>query len=64
MAKVRLTKFKGVPKHTFHLHLKEAGFNNRHSKQEKNPVNLILEKIPSARQDPEEIYRWRYWGGH
>ena len=23
-AKVRLTKFKGIPKHTFHLHLKET----------------------------------------
>ncbi|MCK5517932.1 MAG: transposase [Alphaproteobacteria bacterium] len=31
LAKVRLTKFKGLPKHTFHLHLKETEwrFNNR-----------------------------------
>jgi transposase len=33
LAKVRLTKFKGVPKHTFHLHLKETEwrYNNRHA---------------------------------
>ena len=32
MAKVRLAKFKGLPKHTFHLHLKETEwrYNHRH----------------------------------
>lgn len=31
LAKVRLVKFKGLPKHTFHLHLKETEwrYNNR-----------------------------------
>ncbi len=40
MAKVRLTKFKGLPKSTFHLHLKETEwrFNNRHS----NLYKLLL----------------------
>ena len=40
MAKVRLAKFKGLPKHTFHLHLKETEwrFNNRAS----NKVRLLL----------------------
>ena len=33
LAKVRLTKFKGLPKHTFHLHLKETEwrYNHRHA---------------------------------
>ncbi|MCH8240529.1 MAG: hypothetical protein IIB62_10870, partial [Proteobacteria bacterium] len=33
LAKVRLSKFKGLPKHTFHLHLKETEwrYNHRHS---------------------------------
>ena len=32
-AKVRLTQFKGLPKHTFHLHLKETEwrYNHRHA---------------------------------
>jgi transposase-like protein len=40
MAKVRLAKFKGVPKHTFHLHLKETEwrFNHRGS----NKVRTLL----------------------
>jgi transposase len=40
MAKVRLSKFKGLPKHTFHLHLKETEwrFNNRRS----NIYQLLL----------------------
>jgi len=39
-AKVRLAKFKGVPKHTFHLHLKETEwcFNHRGSKK----VRILL----------------------
>ena len=28
LAKVRLTQFKGLPKHTFHLHLKEVPHTN------------------------------------
>jgi len=49
LAKVRLAKFKGVPKHTFHLHLKETAwrYNNRHADRYKtllawlrnNPLN-------------------------
>ena len=33
LAKVRLTKFKGLPAHTFHLHLKETEwrYNHRHA---------------------------------
>ncbi len=40
MAKVRLAKFKGLPKHTFHLHLKETEgrFNHRAS----NKVRIRL----------------------
>jgi transposase len=40
MAKVRLAKFKGIPKNTFHLHLKETEwrFNHRAS----NKVRLLL----------------------
>jgi transposase-like protein len=40
MAKVRLAKFKGVPKQTFHLYLKETEwrFNQRGS----NKVRLLL----------------------
>ena len=35
LAKVRLTKFKGLPKHTFLLHLKETEwrYNHRHANQ-------------------------------
>ena len=39
MEKVRPAKFKGVPKHTFHLHLKETGFN--HS----NKVRILLRHL-------------------
>ena len=49
LAKVRLAKFKGVPSHTFHLHLKETEwrYNNRHADRYKtllaflrnNPLN-------------------------
>ena len=47
MAKVRLAKFKGLPKHTFHLHLKETEwrFNHRAS----NKVRLLLR---SLRENP------------
>ena len=33
LAKVRLTTFKGLPRHTFHLHLKETEwrYNHRHA---------------------------------
>lgn len=43
LAKVRLSKFKGIPKHTFHLHLKETEwrFNNRHS----NTTRLLLKLL-------------------
>ena len=39
MAKVWMAKFKGLPKHTFHLHLKETGFN--HS----NKVRILLRHL-------------------
>lgn len=40
LAKVRLAKFKGLPKHSFPLHLKETEwrYNNRHS----NKYKLLL----------------------
>jgi transposase len=43
MAKVRLTKFKGLPKHTFHLHLKETEwrYNNRHDNKYKTLLNYL-----------------------
>jgi len=39
-AKQRLAKFKGVPKHTFHLHLKECEFTFNH--REENLYDKIL----------------------
>ena len=39
-AKRRLAKFKGVPKHTFHLHLKEYEFTFNH--REENLYDKIL----------------------
>jgi transposase-like protein len=40
MAKVRMAKFKGLPKHTFHLHLKETEwrYNHRYS----NTYRILL----------------------
>jgi len=45
LCKVRLTKFKGLPAHTFHLHLKECEwrFNNRSS----NLSKLLLSYLRS-----------------
>ncbi len=39
-AKRRLAKFNGVPKHTFHLHLKECEFRFNH--REENLCDTIL----------------------
>jgi transposase len=43
LAKVRLAKFKGLPKHTFHLHLKETEwrYNNRHTDKYKTLLTLL-----------------------
>ncbi len=43
LAKVRLSKFKGLPKHTFHLHLKETEwrYNNRHSNKHKILLSML-----------------------
>jgi hypothetical protein len=43
LAKVRLAKFKGVPKHTFHLHLKETEwrYNNRQANNYKTLLTLL-----------------------
>ena len=35
LAKVRLTKFKGLPRHTFHLHLKETEWRYNHRRADK-----------------------------
>ena len=40
MAKVRLSKFKGLPSHTFHLHLKETEWRYNHRKD--NRYKLLL----------------------
>jgi transposase len=42
-AKVRLTKFRGIPEVTFHLHLKETEwrFNYRHSDKYKNLLTYL-----------------------
>ena len=46
LAKVRLTKFKGVPKHTFHLHMKETEWRYNYSLEDKykNPVTIPQRK--------------------
>ncbi len=45
LAKVRLSKFKGLPKHTFHLHLKETEwrYNHRHSNKYKTLLTYLRE---------------------
>ena len=42
LAKVRLTQFKGLPKHTFHLHLKETEwrYNHRPTVPTQEPAQL------------------------
>ena len=40
MAKVRLAKFKGLPKHTFHLHLKETEWRYNHRTSDKTKLLL------------------------
>ena len=35
LAKVRLTKFRGLPRHTFHLHLKETEWRHNHRHADK-----------------------------
>jgi len=40
MAKVRLAKFKGLPKHTFHLHLKETEWRYNHRASDKHKLLL------------------------
>ncbi len=53
LAKVRLAKFKGLPRHTFHLHLKETEwrYNHRHADRYKT-CYVTSDKTRSARQDP------------
>ena len=45
LAKIRLAKFKGLPKHTFHLHLKETEwrYNNRTSDKPKLLLRYLRE---------------------
>lgn len=46
-AKLRLTKFKGVPRHTFYLHLKECEFRFNHRRDNLYRVTLkLLRKNP------------------
>jgi len=46
-AKHRLSKFKGVPKHTFYLHLKETEFRFNHRRD-----NLCLAVLKLLRENP------------
>ena len=47
LAKVRLAKFKGVPKHTFHLYLKETEWRYNHRLEHKYKILLrYLRKMP------------------
>ena len=47
LAKVRLTKFKGLPRHTFHLHLKETKWRYNHRRADKYKCLLqYLRKNP------------------
>ncbi len=43
LAKVRLAKFKGLPRHTFHLHLKETEwrYNHRHADRYKTLLRYL-----------------------
>lgn len=45
VAKSRFTRFKGLPKHTFHLHLKETEwrYNNRHSNTTRTLLRYLRE---------------------
>ncbi len=53
LAKVQLAKFKGLPRHTFHLHLKETEWRFNHRKADKYKTLLrYLRQTPSARQAP------------
>ena len=40
LAKVRLAKFKGLPQHTFHLHLKETEWRHNHRHADKHQTLL------------------------
>jgi transposase-like protein len=46
-AKHRFTKFKGVPRHTFYLHLKETEFRFNHRR-----ANLYLALLKLLREQP------------
>ena len=43
LAKVRLAKFKGLPRHTFHLHFKETEwrYNHRHADKYKTLLRYL-----------------------
>ena len=59
LAKVQLAKFKGVPRHTLHLHLKETEwrFNHRKADKYKTLCYATSDNSPSAKQDPYLISR-------
>ena len=61
MAKVRLAKFKGVPKHTFHSHLKEIEwrYNNRHSNKRK--ILFLLSRRKSPHLGMTQVYYYITW---
>ena len=53
LARVRLTKFKGLPRHTFQLHLKKPSGGSTTAKPTSTRTCYATSaKIRSARQDP------------
>ena len=48
LAKVRLAKFKGLPKHTFHLHLKETEWRYNHRHTNKYKTLISYQKKPGS----------------
>ena len=71
LAKVRLAKLKGLPRHTFHLHLKETEWRFDHRKADKYKTLLrYLRQNPLSQARPkmlfgsEELSKWSGgWGG-
>ena len=57
LAKVRLAMFKGLPRHTFHLHLKETEwrYNNRHADKYQTSLRYLRQN-PLSQARPKNIY--------
>ena len=60
LAKVRLAKFKGLPRHTFHLHLKETEWRYNHRQTNKYQTLLqYLRGKPSQLGKTLRLFRYR-----